>query len=370
LLNSIRESKNVTPDSHRSRPGSSHRKPQASPTSLSSRYRRDLQARSNASTKSIGPRNQVIELDDSDSESGSISIPYRQPTQPVGVDDDEDEVVVIEGSPSKAAKDKDLTEADEDLKYLVEKARERQQQSLLLKSQTSQAFTQQNHSDGDFGIDDDFFRIGGSKVPQDPAVQIFVTSQIEGAKALLAKLRLSQRLGGVREAWCHKQPQPLTPEEKDAVFLTWKGKRLYDATTCGALGIKFDEEGSIATGIEGIDEEGRVHLEIWTQELFDAYQEEMAKLKAREAGQLVEEEPKAVVVPVRLILKSRDLGESKFKAKPTTLVAKMIQHFRSDKAIPDDKDVSLHYDGEILDPEKTIEEAELEDLDSLEVHVR
>jgi hypothetical protein len=52
------------------------------------------------------------------------------------------------------------------------------------------------------------------------------------------------------------------------------------------------------------------------------------------------------------------------------MVQKLIDAFRQEKKIPDDKEISVHVDGDKLDPEDKIEDTELEDRDAVEVHIR
>ncbi|KAE8320411.1 hypothetical protein BDV39DRAFT_44572 [Aspergillus sergii] len=69
----------------------------------------------------------------------------------------------------------------------------------------------------------------------DPVVQILITSKIENTKPLIVHRKMSQSLRDVRLAWCNCQSIP--KEMQSFILLTWKGRRLFDVTTCRSLGI-------------------------------------------------------------------------------------------------------------------------------------
>jgi hypothetical protein len=96
---------------------------------------------------------------------------------------------------------------------------------------------------------------------------------------LLVKRKLSQSLGAVREAWCQKQNLPR--DVADQVFFTWRGRRLYNVTTCQRLGIEVDARGHVVRA-DDRDKDGaaKVHVVAMTEELLR--REKMDK--ARQAG--------------------------------------------------------------------------------------
>jgi hypothetical protein len=53
-----------------------------------------------------------------------------------------------------------------------------------------------------------------------------------------------------------------------------------------------------------------------------------------------------------------------------TTVERLIGAFRGFNKIPTDKSITLVFDGEDLEPEMTMEEADFEDMDLIEVRVR
>ncbi|KAH6675549.1 ubiquitin-2 like Rad60 SUMO-like-domain-containing protein [Halenospora varia] len=333
---------------------------QASPNSLSERYSRDLRAQ-----KRNGPvkvNKGYISLSEDDDDDLAVR---KLSEEPIVLDDGEDvyiEEVRPRQPPPRKNDDNDLS--DEEFPELVAMARERERQKSLAKEKASKATA----------ASDDIFELEPAIV-DDPTIEIFITSEIEETKSLLVRRKLSQQLRQVRQIWCDKQSiqgQPMSRDVKDAIFLTWKGKRLFDYTTCSALGLKVNASGRLDG--DGVDESGRVHLEAWTEELYDQHQKMLAakEHKATMAGEYddeeAEEQPKEV--KLRLIFKSKDYGEFKLQAKPTTIVQKMIEAFRKARQVPQDKYISFHVDGDKLEEDTQLADTELEDMDAVEVHIR
>jgi hypothetical protein len=217
----------------------------------------------------------------------------------------------------------------------------------------------------------------------DPIVQILVTSRIEGTKPLMIKRKLSQRLKDVKYAWCDKQMldgRPVPEEIKRMIFLTWRGSKVFDVTTCKALGLMVDASGRLRVDGEGFDEEGRIHLEAWTEEIFDEFKKQKAAERKRLVLNPMEEEDeeeqkseeikgKEEVQRFRIILKSKDHLEFKLQVKPTTQISKMIGVFREQYNIEGNVNISLYLDGDKLDPNSMVGDADLEELTTIDVHV-
>ena len=282
---------------------------------------------------------------------------YKAPREPIALSDDD------EGGQSD----------DEYAEYL-QQARERQRQKMAQAQSTAMKFEQQNQaSKSVITSDDDMFSMGEPQRDADPVLEILVTSQIEGTKPLIVKRRFKSRLLEVRKSWCDKQrleDQPMfpSPEAQDGVFLTYKGKRLYDLTACASLGLKIDADGRVINDFES-DTNGRVHLFAWTDNLFDEHQ----RIEERKAQGIEEEDylqEKIEEERLRVTLKSKDNGEHKLKARAAITFEKIASAFRREKGIPDTQEVLLKYDGDTLDPEQTIGDSEIEDMDVIEVHIR
>lgn len=108
--------------------------------------------------------------------------------------------------------------------------------------------------------------------PRDPVIKIFINSKIENTQPLIVNRRISQRLRDVRLAWCHRQN--FSKEFTDKVFLTWRGCKLWDVTTCARLGIAVDEfDNILLKGQKDItgEEATHIHMEAMTDEILEEY---------------------------------------------------------------------------------------------------
>ncbi|KAG9236885.1 ubiquitin-2 like Rad60 SUMO-like-domain-containing protein [Amylocarpus encephaloides] len=276
---------------------------------------------------------------------------------------DEDDVYIAPMKRQKITVDlNDLEElSEEEFPELVQRARDLAKQKHL---QTQDANTKLEPYNLSLNFDDDVFKVDEPEKIE-PSVDIFITSRLASTRPLLVKRKLHGRLKEVKLAWCDKQlreNRPMFPsdEDKDTVFLSYRGKRLFDYTSCNALGLQFDDEGRVSSS----NGDGRIHLEVWTDELFENYKKHGEAADDESAQQQVEESK------IRLILKSRSFGEHKLKARSKTTFSTIVASFRKAKDIPDDQEISLHYDGDILESDSTIGDMEIEDLDVIEVHVR
>lgn len=340
------------PDNRESRSSSRLSKLQDTPRSPQSPSRDLTQQRlysPNDTSKAI--HNDVIALSDSDED----IIPPRPP-KPIEVNDD-------------------LEMSDEEFPELVQKARERARQKELDQARDKNRLKSPNVLEK-AGNDefDDFLTDPSLAFDADPIIDILVTSLIDGTKPLIVKRKLSQRLREVRISWCDRQyvdGQPLGPVLRPSVFLSWRGKRLFDVTTCKSLGIKATSNGILDSNNEGFDADGRIHLEAWTEELYSSYQQGLATKVQHGEEDEEEPEPKAPEEQkIRVIMTPRDMEPYKVMVKPTTTIAKMILAFSRARDIPPDKTVSVFFDGEKLDPESTAEDTDLDDMDTVEVHIK
>jgi hypothetical protein len=243
-------------------------------------------------------------------------------------------------------------------------------------AKSAKAFEGQNHDATTSQDLDDMFEIGSGSA--DPIVEILITSLMDGTKPLRVKRRISQQLSQVRLAWCAAQRldgQPMGPEFKDAVFLTWKHIRLFDSSTCNGLGLKVNELGNLVSSTgDGIEDDGRVHLEAWTPDAFAVFQKRQAAKKQKEQELDVDDEVKQhrqpAVPKTRLVFKSRDLDDFKLMVKPSTTVERMVEAFRAGTKIPDNKNVTMYFDGDKLEYSDRVEDTELGDMDTIEVHIK
>lgn len=166
-----------------------------------------------------------------------------------------------------------------------------------------------------------------SKAPlpvPEPVLQILITSTIPNTNPLVVKRRLNQRLKDVRLAWIQKQG---LNDRADEIFLMWKGKKLFDVTTCKSLGIGVDADGNVVTNGDILEQlEEHLQIEAVTQELFQAYREAKktpadAQVRMSEPEVQVQEAPEHPLPEkqVRIILRARGYPEYKIIVKPVRI---------------------------------------------------
>lgn len=220
--------------------------------------------------------------------------------------------------------DDDLIPSDDEFAELARKARETARRKRFEADVLSPRFgssnlrTQGGHIEGTETIHG---RIS-PPAARDPVVSILITSRITNTSPLIVNRKVSQRLKDVRVTWC--QRQGFTTDMTASVFLTWRGKRLFDVTTCKSLGIGVDSNGNIVMkGQKDIlgEEERQIHMEAMTAEILDEYQTLKRRETERENQQDTEthpeEPPAAEKEPqVRIILKAKGYTDFKLIVKP------------------------------------------------------
>ncbi|QUC18707.1 uncharacterized protein UV8b_02948 [Ustilaginoidea virens] len=217
-------------------------------------------------------------------------------------------------------------------------------------------------------------------------VDLVVTSPVPDSKPCRVKFLYDKPLRVVRDTWLALQKQKgvlLEVETREEVVLTWRRKKVYAASTLLHLGIRPEGNGRIK--VDGPSTKGlaenrtRVHMEAWTVDLFRQMEREEELQRQRDAGELSEEEelagpneagPPTAEIKIRVILKARHLGDVKLTVRPETTVETLITGFRTQRELAPGSDVGIWFDGSRLEEHVTMEEAEIDDMDTMEVHVK
>ena len=126
-------------------------------------------------------------------------------------------------------------------------------------------------------------------------------------------------------------------------------------------------------------------LEAWTREAFEAHkaaEEARARnahlgLENEDAGVGGVAEVEEVVVQqvqeekLRIILRAKDMQEVKLRVKATTKIADLVAAFRAQReAEVGERSVELWFDGDRMEEEDCVGDADLEDLSGVDVVVR
>lgn len=226
-------------------------------------------------------------------------------------------------------------------------------------------------------------RSGVDKGQGRETVDILVTSTVLNAGPCRMKFLFDKPLRVVRNSWVALQRRngvqlPLLND--DDVILTWRRKKVFIFSTLLSLGIRPQGDGRLE--VDGHDREGladnrtRVHMEAWTPELFQEMEQQEALRRKREAGELDEsedearDEPPTPEVRIRVILKARGLEDVKLTVRPETTVETLLIGFRTQRSIGSDKAVSVVFEGERLEEHVTMEDADIADMDLIDVHVK
>ncbi|KAI8935771.1 hypothetical protein NX059_007291 [Plenodomus lindquistii] len=212
-----------------------------------------------------------------------------------------------------------------------------------------------------------------------PTAQLFIDPEIPDATPLMVKVRIDSTIEKSRKAWCGRQGY--TPEQTRGIFFTWRGTRLYDSTTIKRLGIQVDKHGNVSVDGDATlyDEVNipKIHVEAWTEELFlrrkrEDAAEAAAKKIAAEAPVEAEQrtptpEPEPVVSKIRLVLKVKGKDDFRLTVKPETTFEHITSAYKTKNKVPKEQPVTLTFDGERLSPLDTVADADIEDMDAIDV---
>ncbi|KAI8632534.1 hypothetical protein F5Y19DRAFT_492340 [Xylariaceae sp. FL1651] len=229
------------------------------------------------------------------------------------------------------------------------------------------------------------------------------------AKVLCCTVRTAQALQIAFDTFKERQKtQTGYPHQmlSELVF-TWRGDRVYHTTKLETLGIRprgrdgrlHDHVHSGREAPEGYVGRDKVYFEAWTPEDYDENQRRREReRKRRELGEWWDEDDenddgdgganggrgggsaaRAATAEaetsqgddrVKVIFKARDMPPRNVTLRKHSTVAQMIKAFRKLAGLGEDKHIEIRWDGEVLDLDTTVEEADIGDMDSVEVHIR
>ncbi|KAF7134127.1 hypothetical protein CNMCM5793_005806 [Aspergillus hiratsukae] len=204
---------------------------------------------------------------------------------------------------------------------------------------------------------------------EDFTVQILITSPIEGTKPLIVHRKMSQSLRDVRLAWCNRQNLSTTLQA--SIYLTWKGRRLFDVTTCRSLGIDTSET---PTGVEDIDkysqmdgETMRIHMEAVTDKLVASDTERLSPVPGSQSNLNEGSDQRRLV---RLVLKCPGFDKFETSVASNGPISQVIAAFRRAKCIPSEREIHLVFDGDRLSPSASFTDYEITDDDLVDVLIK
>lgn len=210
-------------------------------------------------------------------------------------------------------------------------------------------------------------RLSQSPAPvDDPTVQIVISSEIENTTPLLVRRKMSQGLKEVRLAWCNRQG--FSRETHPSIHLTWKGRRLFDVTTCRSLGLHARSPmTSLIDDHFTEQKELQIHMEAVTDSPILTRGPTVSDDAPDTAANPSEHDQDE---PMKLILRSPGYEDFKIKARSKTLTSRLISAYRDKQRIPEDRSVTLTFDGDNLPPDSCLGDHDIDDLDLLDVLIR
>jgi len=220
---------------------------------------------------------------------------------------------------------------------------------------------------------------------KDVIAQFMITSQLPDTVPLVVKRRLGQGMKLMLDTWVQTQKYNNIDVPDDvaaSLFLTWKGKKVYNHSTPCSLGVQVNSRGELA----GTDGEGYVrggmHFEVWTEDTYACYLKEKGRERAVKLGLAGDDEfgsePEKEPTPepekkgIKIILKAKEFEPVKRSIHDDTTVAKLVETFRGQRKIGHSKVISIYFDGEKLDEGSLVVDADIdrEDTNQFEVHIR
>ena len=291
---------------------STHVSPQrtrSSPKKLLERYEAAIDAKVLSIEKKLKAKpSEIISIEDDDNDLG------------LQADKDDDDIAVV--NPPISSGLEDQPPSDEEFPELARQARDKARRKRLETDIVSATpdHSPSGSSNSQLQRSQSLRQSTPPPTTPDPVLQILITSTIPNTEPLIVNRKLSQRLKEVRITWTERQQ--FTPDFAESVFLTWRGRRLFDVASCKSLGITVDSNGNIRTRGDSLEDlDGKIHMEAMTADIFETYK----KAKTHEVTDgaeapaddpvLVEEKKEP---QIRIILKARGFADVKIIVKPVS----------------------------------------------------
>ncbi|KAI9839635.1 MAG: hypothetical protein M1819_002261 [Sarea resinae] len=336
-----------------------------------------------------------LDDDDDDDEDGVPKVPFESKVRSPPPPTPPRARYEVFYSPQKLSPTPDLPveDPDEEFPELARKARERAR--LRLKSQVPSNSSTPDPSPSNSGpIQVEAGGTPAQRTPSsqpletqdsDPIVHLLISSPIPNTKPLIVKRHMSQRLKDARLAWCRWQG--FSPEISNAIFLTWKGSRLFDVTTCKALGVDAEtlgrREGALELGIDVMGDKAKdqeaqrqIHVVAVTEEIFMFERRQREKERESAARGSQDFEPEAdfelqeVKAPpeksIKVQIRCKGYQDLRLVVKPTTRFSHLESAFRQAHNIQLEREVGLFFDGDRLKLDDLVGSTEMGSEDGIE----
>lgn len=307
----------------------------------------------------------AVATTDSTRRSKTLSMPRGEETPspgPITIDDSDDDV--FENPPGPA-------DDDDPFAHFIQRAREREAAAAAVAA-SSRSEIQPSTPEG-------------APRRREPVIQVktFVQSRMArypDVPPFGAKRGMSQNLGIIRKTfilWLRKEGHTVSEEDEANIFLTWKRRKIYDVSTGVSLGwnpsVAEDSSSSSTPGFM----KGGILLEAWTQEDFDEWLAEEEKQRMMKRGDVVQDvsddepvEEEVNKTMIRITIKEKDQEAFRLNVDSDAEIRLLVPAIRRMRKIPNDREIKLRYEGEWLGENGTVEEADIEDLCTVEMYLR
>ncbi|KAM7189531.1 hypothetical protein V8F33_010009 [Rhypophila sp. PSN 637] len=214
-------------------------------------------------------------------------------------------------------------------------------------------------------------------------VLVLLDSRIPDTKVLLFKMKLRGTFDMALDNWIMTQKTKanfhISEEEASRLLLTWKGHKIYRHSTPASLGFEANDLGQVKGVGEGF-KKGALHIEVWTEENYSDHleRERVSKIGLIDGDEDFDaklEDPSQLPPPrkgIKVVLKSKTLESLNTTVFDDTTVSIIIQVFRKQRGIGPERKVEIWFDGERLDEDSLVTDADIDphDTNQLEVHVK
>lgn len=222
------------------------------------------------------------------------------------------------------------------------------------------------------------------------AIKIFIEPRLSSdalhQRTFGVKRGLNQDLGLVRRGfiqWARKLGIVISEEMERDIFLTWKGRRIYDSATGVSLGWQPTAAGEFPQRMDGFGR-GGVLLEAWTAESFERHKADQERRRMIDRGEIdgedaagddqseenAQEEQEPEVPKIKLSLMEKNKEPLKLTVYADTAIRILMGAYKKQRKVPDGLEIRLQFEGEWLEPNMTVGDAEIDDMCTIEVYLR
>ena len=220
-----------------------------------------------------------------------------------------------------------------------------------------------------------------SKAP----ITLILSSMIPESQVLKVFRLMNQPMAAVLDSWLQAQASRGLDLSQDQVFMTWKGRKIYQYSTASSLGVEVDPEGRMIAHTRDGYINGGLHFEVWTDDLYARFLADKEHERALELGLgITEEQPEVEALETeaeeaeprasyRIALKAKDKEALKMTVFSDTTVGMLIDAFCEQRGVDNGNHVAIHYEGDLLDEDSLvtdIDDLDEDDVTMLDVHIR